>query len=907
MAEQAQKEVTVTHQQYAFVMSVANKCNITVAVGPTTKTISSQERAMRFDPRSGKFVECEHDPNEAVCQFITAGESDYVVLDNPAKNPDQAHPPIGQEHALVQLDYGRRVIIRGNTTFALWPGQVAEVIQGHRLRSNEYLVVRIVNPDAARANWEERVEKPQMLPASEESEREADEPTRPEKPTESDTPEGTTQIMRPLEDVRAPTEPSPTTSKPTPEPSGDGIQYDADDKPILTNGQLLVIKGTDVSFYIPPTGVEVVRDDHGRYVRSAVTLEQLEYCILLDESGTARHVHGPDVVFPSPTETFVEGDGSKKFQAIELSPIQGIYVKVIEGYAEDHRHYEVGQELFITGTEQMVYFPRQEHNIVQYGDRIKHFAVEIPPGDARYVLHRINGAIRLEKGPSMFLPDPRKEVLILRALPPRKVRLWYPGNEEALQWNASLSALASEQEGSPDFVTDRHMRSRMGDDGMRASDFEETLDRQRSRQRHPGRSTGRGTMQRGDSFVAPMTAVMDPRFLGAVSISVWNGYAIQVVKKDGRRRVVAGPETVLLEFDEDLAELSLSSGTPKTSAHPVSTVYLRITNNRVSDLIDAETSDLVQVQIKLALRVNFEDKERCFDVEDYVGLLCDHIRSMIRGAVKQQKIEEFYANAVAIIRDTILGKPGEGRERPGRKFDENGMRVYDVEVLDVRITDRDIEHEVAEAQRVEVRQMLALRRETSALRLEQARQKMRIETAEAKNAAEERLRELLVKETAGQLAATLKELEAEAKRSESRHKNKLAEQGALDQLESARLKRERLSAEQQLELEKGQQALRLAMIAAETEASEKTLKAVQPELIATLRLLSEQGLAAILAEKLPGATGTLGLLTEAGGIKGLLAMVQGTPLEKGFRTFLKAVEKVGESTESSDVSDTTSD
>ena len=45
-------------------------------------------------------------------------------------------------------------------------------------------------------------------------------------------------------------------------------------------GKLFIIKGTDVSFYIPPTGIEVVKDSNGEYIRNAVTLERLEYCIL---------------------------------------------------------------------------------------------------------------------------------------------------------------------------------------------------------------------------------------------------------------------------------------------------------------------------------------------------------------------------------------------------------------------------------------------------------------------------------------------------------------------------------------------------------------------------------------------------------------------------------------------------
>ena len=52
-------------------------------------------------------------------------------------------------------------------------------------------------------------------------------------------------------------------------------------------GQLLVIKGTEVSFYVPPTGIEVIPlgGKGGDYARDAVTLERLEYAILKDEDG----------------------------------------------------------------------------------------------------------------------------------------------------------------------------------------------------------------------------------------------------------------------------------------------------------------------------------------------------------------------------------------------------------------------------------------------------------------------------------------------------------------------------------------------------------------------------------------------------------------------------------------------
>ena len=42
-----------------------------------------------------------------------------------------------------------------------------------------------------------------------------------------------------------------------------------------------------------------VPDAQRNYVREAVTLERLEYCILLDEDGNKRFIRGPAVVLGS--------------------------------------------------------------------------------------------------------------------------------------------------------------------------------------------------------------------------------------------------------------------------------------------------------------------------------------------------------------------------------------------------------------------------------------------------------------------------------------------------------------------------------------------------------------------------------------------------------------------------------
>ena len=211
------------------------------------------------------------------------------------------------------------------------------------------------------------------------------------------------------------------------------------DTPDFTMGKLMVIKGTEVSFFIPPTGIEVVKDEDGNYVRNAVTLERLEHCIRLDENGTKTFDTGPDVVFPKPTETFIKKDGTRKFRAIELNEKSGLYIKVIAPYTEDGTDYKVGDELFITGKEQAIYFPREEHAIVKYGDQQIHYATAIPPGEGRYVLNRLSGEIELVRGPDMLLPDPRT----------RQSRSRLPARASNATRSSSVSAAAKKSAGPP--------------------------------------------------------------------------------------------------------------------------------------------------------------------------------------------------------------------------------------------------------------------------------------------------------------------------------------------------------------------------------------------------------------------------------------------------------------------------
>jgi major vault protein len=216
---------------------------------------------------------------------------------------------------------------------------------------------------------------------------------------------------------------------------------------------------------------------------------------------------------------------------------------------------------------------------------------------------------------------------------------------------------------------------------------------------------------RGTAYTPPREVSLNTKYDGAVAVSVWNGYAVLLVSKSGNRRVVVGPQQVLLEYDETPEVLTLSTGKPKNTDDLKRTAYLRAKHNKVSDVVFVETSDLVSVSLKLSYRVNFigDDPIKWFAVENYVKFLCDHLRSRLRNIAKNYGIEEFHQNAIDIVRDTILGMSSEGEKRDGLIFDENAMQVYDVEVLNISIGDRDIGDMLQKAQHRVVSQALQLK------------------------------------------------------------------------------------------------------------------------------------------------------------------------------------------------------
>lgn len=616
-----QRDLVLSTNEFCFLQSKTNGA-IKTYTGPITMTISQQESLVVFNSRTKKF-EGTDDFERAKQLFVSAPEGWYVVLKNPAT--DDSHPEAAKAVNSPNLEIGRKINIAGPVSFSLFPGQMTRVIRGHRLRSNQYLLARVYDADAAKKGM------------------------------------ATATII---------------------DAGGKEVTVEPEEYFV---GQMIVIKGTEVSFYIPPTGIEVIPiEDSHEYVRDAVTLERLEYAILKDEDGEKRYIHGPAVVFPEPTETFVTAPkGGLIFRALELSPISGIYVKVIAEYDEEKDgktiHHPIGEELFITGNDQMIYYPRPEHAMIQYDGKYMHHAIAIPEGEGRYILNRLTGEITTVKGPQMYLPDPRTEVVVKRKLTDNECDLMYPGNAEVKAYNSGLSEKATE---------------RMAQKGLTGTGLTNAINTAYCTANQTSTLAifeANANISRGVSYTKPRTITLDTKYEGVVAIDVWTGYAINVMSKTGKREVIIGPTTRLLDYDETVEALSLSGGTPKGSKPSIRTAFLQIENNKVTDIINAQTADYVPVQIKLNYCVHFleEYKNSWFTINNYVKYLCDSMRSLVKREVKKYSIQEFYTDSTEIIRNLILDVDNpEKKFDDGRFFEKNGMVISDVDILDVFVEEK---------------------------------------------------------------------------------------------------------------------------------------------------------------------------------------------------------------------------
>ena len=854
------RDFPITPSSYLYLQNIGSGGVISVRRGPCVVTQSGQELPVKFDPERRRYIPTSS-IDQAVVQFPVAGEGDYVVLENPSVSKNGEGFPSSNVENAIDLATGRRIVIPGPWSQALWPGQIADVIQGHRMRSNQYLIAIIYNAVEAEQNWESGIIAESQAESLDED---------------------------PMKFV------AKKGNKGLPKPSSFAV------------GTRILISGEDVSFFIPCTGVEVLRDEKtNRYVRDAVTLEQMEYCCLIGEDGKKNYPRGPKVVFPEPTQIFDEDkNGRRKFRPIELNTINGIHLKVTADFEDDdfekpadgdgkrpQRKYQEGEELFVKGTALAIYYPREELAIIEYGQgKKKHFSTAIPKGEGRYMIDREKGSIALVTGPNMLLPDPRTQILVRRSLSPDECELMYPGNAEAMAYNLDLNQMmATVPSGRSGVVSEgdyrkvsekrnRRMKISSGyndQEGLTASadmgqtSLEAFSGPEQFVAEEVSSGQGRGaSLTRGTKYTEPRQLTLNTKYDGAVKVEVWPGYAILIVGSEGHRRVVEGPETVLLQYDEKLGHMELSTGKPKNSDELLNTSFLKVQNNQVGDIVAFESSDGIKGSVKISLRVNFKsskeaDKLAWFGVDNYVKYLTDHVRSIIAGMGKRNTIAEIKAQYIDLVRDSILGlKPEtivmdddderddstQKTSREGLSDFTNGMHVFEVEVLQLNITDKGIAALLDQSQHKVVETNIELDQARKDLEATEDKEKIMQLKLKAQHATMRTELDLEKEIIGDQLKVVLAKIESSLMTIAEQAKEKQAYESITDISHNARLTRELQESEQELDISEKAQALEVDLLKESTEAAVLRFAAAKDGLSEVLLTLSRDELAEKLSE-----------------------------------------------------------
>ena len=591
------------------------------------------------------------------------------------------------------------------------------------------------------------------------------------------------------------------------------------------------------------------RSDHRRhphqppmdpYARKAVVLGPKNFCILFDADGNPRIVKGPARVFPGPHDTFLQrGSRRRVYDAYELGENQALWLRIISpisraalserlppGYPLEHEHYEAGHELLVRGRPS-VYFPFIEAEVLHPESGEPHVG-----NDHDSVI--IN-AIGVDPESGIYVRDRatgkvrlvRGEVSYL--VDPRKEE-HVSRRVSAKAWNLWIGATQAHRKTTVEIETP-----------------------------------------------------------WALSIHVPTNHAAMVASRHGRR-VVVGPASELLGYDEQLATLSLSKGPHKTGRETVATSFLRIRGSRVRDRFEVESADLTRFWVELGVGGHFEgEPETWFSVEDPVKHVTATIRSRIRAAARELPAIELFTKVpelVSGIQDQL-------------RFEDCGIVIDEVEVQGVSLVDGKLAAAFAEAHKGEVQRVLQDRQAERRLISVKLRDAVDAEEHRVQREANRRMAETGRAELEDQHLMEVRklELEAERGRTEVEHRNQretLAVEArlALAKAETAaRAERKLGDAEAEAQARKLVDAVMLdtakvqAQIDRETaaalaEADSRRLEAVQPELVGALHAAAD-------AEVMKAAAQNMNLVSLIGGkspIELFSRLLEGTPLARSVRS-----------------------
>jgi major vault protein len=315
--------------------------------------------------------------------------------------------------------------------------------------------------------------------------------------------------------------------------------------------------------------------------------------------------------------------------------------------------------------------------------------------------------------------------------------------------------------------------------------------------------------------------------------------------------VELGRKTVLLSYDESLEVLTLSTGRPKSTDALLKTVFLKVNNNKVSDVVRFETADHVLIEAKVIYNVNFEgDPEKWFAIENYVKYLCDHVRSIIKASVRKYKIADFYESSEDFIRNIVLGPKPDNTPRTGMMFEENGMHVIDVEVMNVMIKDDRIQGLLESAQHTVVKSNIELAQAKHNLDITTQKEDIEQQLVEVTTETYRVKHSITMEEMERAIAVALKNIDNQVRKNTKNQEAVQAQEQANYIGHEAKLKRDDEFAKQQLVFKEMANLIDISMLKEQTDAVVKRFASAQGGFSEALLALSSNEVIAKVAESL---------------------------------------------------------
>ena len=792
MNERSSRKIPVTERQFLWVQD-DDKGEVTLHVGPTMVSPTAADRVV-VDDGTGSFRE---DPTGRPQMMIEVGDNQYAVLGNPLVENDGG--PNGKfkqgRNESRALRNGTRSMIPGPCYFWLRPGQRVEVRDAHELASDQYLVVKVYGDvDKSAPFFDVTAKSAAIVRATAENVGDKPGSTRIDALPPVELRRGQLIVIRGLDTqlyippsgvdivpdtsvddsgagvsaaaarqllAQLPKEPPPPAalsgyaeapavameesiqqlddsfaeetergvSKQAPRRNQAAdvvVDQSARNRQRKSAGPSPVQSAAPAGMAYPSQAVyapspppappsagglqEILASPAlrralekqaraARLVRRAVVLGEKEYCVIIDADGKREIKVGSARVFPGPYDQFmVQGSRARIYDAYELLPQRALWLRVIapitkaalaaklpRGVVLEKDGYFPGDEVLLTGVSTF-FFPFNEIEVLS-------------PETGEAVVGNDHSRVFIES-----IGIDQKSGIYVRDLATGEVRL---------------------VRGKQSYLVDPRKEVQI----TRTIPEDDWNLWVASQEPHKASS---------DPVTTPW----------AVSITVPHNTAVLINAADGQR-VIEGPCVTLLGYEERLTPIFLSTGTPKSDVNPLRTCFLRTVGNRVSDIITVETADFVKVSVHVSYSVAFskDQRDRWFNQENYVQVMCEHLRSLVRGRCRGHALRELWPTLSDQVRDIILGeRAADGTGRKGRSFSDIGMHVSEVEVLSSTIEDREIAELMRKVQ-------------TQSVTLQIGDRQAQEMVASAKLRAELELQKVELQTTARQQDARLKELE----------------------------------------------------------------------------------------------------------------------------------------------------